>query len=301
MDSTHKRLSTSLLATEWKRAADLMLSPWVLSPIVLTALFTYMAVRSESRSVITAFSVVANVSAGIVGAIIWDKWLKSAGRSILAVRGESTIRSLKLLLNTLSAVDARIRCYAAAIRRGPIAAEVQEVWLDETVEKLNMVSEQTINAMESWTDILGNDASVHLTVGRATELHQTLQDLQHTQAAAERVLAVSKEASAEERARLTEALAATRAEMAKVQAAAHEERLRVAGGPLSGLTVRERLTSPVSTTPGDREARNLRLINGEVVFDQMCQRCRKRFFPKISGGAWAFRQLCEECEEKGGG
>lgn len=101
--------------TEWRHAVQSLVSPAPVFFLVVTLLLGYFRHLSEDHAAVFILTLLLALSASILGAVVWDRWVKLTGRGILVNKGKSAIRGLKLQSRNLHACELRVREYPRAL------------------------------------------------------------------------------------------------------------------------------------------------------------------------------------------
>jgi len=138
---------------EWRVASEAVASPVTLLVLISTVILGWVAINQRDGLLAVIFTLGTSVAAGILGAAIWDRWIRLTGRSILVDKGKSAIRSLKLLWRNLNACQGRVTTYLDRRKTG-VTGEIVNTWLEEEIQRLATLQEEALDAISSWTDII---------------------------------------------------------------------------------------------------------------------------------------------------
>src|SRR5206468_9896682 len=104
------------------------------------------------------------------------KWQERIEAELLEVRARSAIRTLKLLLGSLVALERRVTVYFEKVSTSDCQQDLIQNYLEEILDKCNTLHEETINAIENWTDIIP-EANVSTQIGKIGALQGQIADL----------------------------------------------------------------------------------------------------------------------------
>ncbi|MFB3067882.1 MAG: hypothetical protein ACE1ZI_01315, partial [Acidobacteriota bacterium] len=131
-----------------------VVSPATLVVSISTVILGWVAIKQHDGLLLAAiFTLGTSVAAGILGAVIWDRWIQLTGRSVLVDKGKSAIRSLKLLWGNLNACQGRVTTYLDRRKTG-VTGDIVNTWLEEEIQRLATLQEEALNAISNWTDII---------------------------------------------------------------------------------------------------------------------------------------------------
>ena len=139
---------------EWRVASAAVGSPTTLVVLISTVILAWVAINQRDGLLLaTIFTLGTSIAAGILGAVVWDRWIRLTGRSVLQDKGKSAIRSLKLLWRNLNACQGRVTTYLDRRKTG-VTGEVVNTWLEEEIQRLATLQEEALAAISNWTDII---------------------------------------------------------------------------------------------------------------------------------------------------
>ncbi len=138
---------------EWRVASEAVVSPATLVVLISTVILGWVAINQRGGLLAAIFTLGTSVAAGILGAVIWDRWIRLTGRSVLVDKGKSAIRSLKLLWRNLNACQGRVTTYLDRRKTG-VTGDVVNTWLEEEIQRLATLQEEALDAISNWTDII---------------------------------------------------------------------------------------------------------------------------------------------------
>jgi hypothetical protein len=171
-----KRHFATDLGVRWTGFLMAVLDPWTIMLLITTLAFVYGATVQTNKPLTAIFSALAAVCSSIFGGLVTNRWQESAQTAVLVARGKSAIRNLKLLLSSVVGLERRVNCYLDRMTGMDCAREVVTAYLEEVLEKCNTLHEETINAIENWTDIIP-EADVTTQIGKIGALLGQITDL----------------------------------------------------------------------------------------------------------------------------
>jgi hypothetical protein len=194
--SRKKQFATDL-GDRWSGFLMAVLDPWTILLLLTTLAFVYGATVQSNKALTAMFSGLAAVCSSIFGGLVTNRWQESAQTAVLVARGKSAIRNLKLLLSSVVGLERRVNCYLDRMSGSDCAREVVTAYLEEVLEKCNTLHEETINAIENWTDIIP-EADVTTQIGKIGALQGQIGDLANEAERLRNELDSSRDLSAKE-------------------------------------------------------------------------------------------------------
>jgi hypothetical protein len=170
-----KELRSELLA-RWQAFFVTLLDPWTVILLVSTVAFVALASTQKNSMLTAVLSSAGSVCAGLFSAVVTKKWQERIETELLEARARSAIRNLKLLLGTVVALERRVNTYLENVSTSDCPQGLVENYLEEIMEKCSTLHEETINAIENWTDIIP-EANVTTQIGKIGALQAEIADL----------------------------------------------------------------------------------------------------------------------------
>jgi|GEM_PF-6506140 len=282
----------------WAALARTILSPVpaiLLLLAVVSILVDVLLVGSATGAVLV---LLAALLSGVFGGSVAKEWGKLSEESATRARGQTTVRSLKLLFTNISLLQRRVAEYMARQQELQLSAEVIRTYLEEVAQRCLVINEEVISSIENWQDVLP-EASVRARIGELVSLSEEAQALQSQRDALQRWAGQERDTSAEERERIRRELRAkesdladTRKRLAQLQQRARSEGLLStssatgSGGSADPKTSRAWVPSGIGIEQ-DSLAYEMRV----------CRVCGKQFAAplKQSGEDSADPELCPDC------
>jgi len=219
---------------EWRVASEAVVSPATLVVLISTVILGWVAINQRDGLLAAIFTLGTSVAAGILGAVIWDRWIRLTGRSVLVDKGKSAIRSLKLLWRNLNACQGRVTTYLDRRKTG-VTGDVVNTWLEEEIQRLATLQEEALDAISNWTDIIP-EADVTAQLAPYRELQASVLTLktakEELEADLKRVSGVDTERALE----LNRQFRKREAELEEVKKQLAAEAVRLGTSVLSGLS-----------------------------------------------------------------
>lgn len=219
---------------QWADFIVIIFNPWVLTLLLPIAYLTYQTSAIQNDPLIsTILSVMIAVSSGLLGGIIANKWSALNDESVLSARGRSAVRSLKLLLMNITAIERRVIEYTHRTKNNPSQTETSVLYLEEIAVKCRTLQEEVINSIENWTDIVP-EANITTQIGIITELHDTIRVKEEEKRRLEDNLEEAGKQSAEEAEKLRLALQQKEQELIQTWAELRRQSNQTFGGAALG-------------------------------------------------------------------
>ncbi|MEW8266849.1 MAG: hypothetical protein AB2731_11970 [Candidatus Thiodiazotropha sp.] len=161
------------LKTRWKSFFSVILDPWTLVLIIgVIFLFTY-TLGITDKTITSLLFVLITIASAVLGGRITKHWMDITEGGIVVARGKSAVRSLKLLLRNIFALERRVSNFSAnldEIENHPVVIKRN---YEEVIEICNLLEEEAVNSIENWTDITP-EADIKTQIGVISELKQSL-------------------------------------------------------------------------------------------------------------------------------
>jgi hypothetical protein len=161
------------LCKQWRLFLEVIFDPWNLFLIISVGALFYNSVNQTNILASTLLFILITLASAILGGRIAKQWTDLTEGSIAIARGRSAVRSLKLLLRLITALEKRIsefRFNESEIEKYP---EVTKRNYEEAIETCKQLQEQTVNSIENWTDIVP-EADIKTEIGVISDLKDKL-------------------------------------------------------------------------------------------------------------------------------
>lgn len=145
------------LGDRWRAFRDIVLDPWAVFLLIATIGLGGALVTQTDTLVVAVFTCIVSLTSGILGGVIAKKWSDLTEEKVIVVRGKSAVRSLKLLLGNMEALNRRVRKYLKRHDENQGNGQNHEViktYFEEIAEKIAVIEEEVLNGIEDWTDLV---------------------------------------------------------------------------------------------------------------------------------------------------
>lgn len=157
----------------WLNFLKRILDPWVALSLGGSILLIYLSTNPKYSSASAVLSIFATIASSIAGGLISHSMHTATEHRVVAARGESSIRGLKLLLLNLNALSDRIyEIIKLCSNRNDF--DVLNAYLSEIINRCKILEEEAISSIENWTDIIP-EANVRSQIGAISSLHKKLE------------------------------------------------------------------------------------------------------------------------------
>lgn len=159
------------LKSAWKRFGLVIGDPWNL--ILLTAIVALLlyAAKSKEPGVVALLQILVSLVSAVLGGRIVRYVDSLVEGSVLVARGRTAVRSLKLLLRSVSSLEERVQTFLIAADEAPGSGVVTKRNYEEIIASCRLVQEETVSSIENWTDIVA-EADIESLIGVITSLRQ---------------------------------------------------------------------------------------------------------------------------------
>ncbi len=162
------------LGKRWEVFLSILFDPWTIMLIIcVSVLFSY-SIGETNQTIASLLFVLITAASTILGGRVTKHWVEITEGGIVVARGKSAVRSLKLLLRNISALEQRVSRFGVLSNESEINAEVTKRNYEEIQGTCNILEEEAVNSIENWTDIVP-EADIKTQIGLITELKQSLQ------------------------------------------------------------------------------------------------------------------------------
>lgn len=219
------------LAERWKAFLSVLLDPWnALLLLVTLALFAASAYESAANKLTSALLfVLVTVAAAMLGARVTQQWSAATEQSIVQARGVAAVRSLKLLLRNIAALESRVRDFRANEAHIADHREVTKRNFEEIRAACIVLQEEAVSSIENWTDIV-EEADVRTQIGVITTLKADLDAKANELEGAKADLVRAEGRSSEEKRRLQAHIEQVQSRVTQLQRELLEKSIGFGGG-----------------------------------------------------------------------
>lgn len=191
----------NILRKRWGVFLSIILDPWVIVLIASVISLFYFSVGQTNTTITSLLFVLITVTSSILGGRITKHWVDITEGGVVIARGKSAVRSLKLLLRNISALEERVAIFYERTDEIENHPEVTKRNYEEIQQTCNLLEEETVNSIENWTDIIP-EADIKTQIGLISELKLSLHRKEEDLTVLNTELQDTKGESSEERNRL---------------------------------------------------------------------------------------------------
>jgi hypothetical protein len=223
------------LGDRWRAFRDIVLDPWAVFLLIATIGLGGALVTQTDTLVVAVFTCIVSLTSGILGGVIAKKWSDLTEEKVIVARGKSAVRSLKLLLGNIGTLDRRVRVYLKRHAKNQGNGQNHEViktYLEEVVDKIVVLEDEVVNAIEDWTDLVPG-ADVKTQIGLIRELWFEIERKEGEKQALEDELKVAREESQEEAEQLRKEIREKEKELTEARQELQQRSITLGTGILS--------------------------------------------------------------------
>jgi len=189
------------LKKKWGEFFSIIFGPWTVVLIASVALLFIFSVGQTNTTIRSLFFVLITITSAILGGRITKNWVDITEEGIVIARGKSAVRSLILLLHSISVLEQRVKEFEDRTDEIENHPEVTKRNYEEILGRCNLLEEDTVNSIENWTDIIP-EADIKTQIGVISELKQSLQATKYESTELKKELNDTKDRSKEDRKKL---------------------------------------------------------------------------------------------------
>lgn len=261
-----------------------------------TILLAIFLKSQKEPEIIVALTIIITITSGFLGGILRGKWSELTEEKVIVARGKTAVRSLKLLLSNILALEKRVCEYLlrsqdeqSRVGQNP---EVIRTYLEEIIGRCRSQGEEAISSIENWTDIVP-EADIRTQIGVISKLRDEGDKLIREVRTLKEILAEAKNQKIEETAKLKKEIETKEEELRKIKYQLFATSNRAFG--TSGF-----LGSPTglmySSFVGPIEAGGV--LTGVAYQTFVCSECGKPFEKTDSLPINMLTPRCPDCEKK---
>ena len=142
------------LKSSWSKFLNIVLDPWTILLLASIILLVFLSQNENYTQISSLIYLLASISSAILGSRVTKNWLDLSEGRVLVARGKSAIRALRLLSININILEKRVKEYIKRQGKIDIKNEIVVTYLEEILDKCNILQEETINSIENWTDII---------------------------------------------------------------------------------------------------------------------------------------------------
>jgi len=175
------------LKSKWGKFGNVLFEPWVLifliSTISLISFSPSDSANNNPRSFTVLWSVLIALSSSVLSGRVIQIWMESEQESVLRARGTISVRSLNLLLRSLSGLESRVKLFLASLEdskkenKSGNNEQITKRNYEEILANASELQEETLSSIENWTDILP-EADIKTQIGLISGLKDEIKDIQ---------------------------------------------------------------------------------------------------------------------------
>lgn len=297
-------MKTSSLKDRWILFAKILLDPWIIALAISTVVIINISNQQSSESVKSLLNILISLFSGLLGGIVSKRWSDYNDEKVIIARGTTAIRSLKLLLLNIAAVESRVKEYILRLNKTYPDYELVKNSFEEVIEKCNIIEEEGLSSIENWTDIIP-DANIKTQIGSLTEMKNEKTKLELQLSEMNKQLTDDKKINEKEKDVLKSQISSKENELKKVRADLAEKEKKLNNSVLSGLNIvsgsylgkiidsnyygNVELNPPAYKIIGGASAIN-------PLYKSKCKKCGKeldRVFVSTSDN-----NICDDCKKK---
>tara|TARA_R110000744_G_scaffold311116_4_gene418715 strand:+ start:131 stop:994 length:864 start_codon:yes stop_codon:yes gene_type:complete len=158
------------LKSKWNRFFNIVFDPWVICLLIINIVFVYYSSNTNNKDLIAILTLITTLISGLLGGIISSRWTQISELKVLVTRGNSAIRSLKLILLNVNNIEKRTNDYIKNLDHDNIEYKLISNNFQEVIEKCNILEEEIVSSIENWTDIIPEVANVKTQIGLISEM-----------------------------------------------------------------------------------------------------------------------------------
>lgn len=221
-----------------KEQGALFLEKWaiflaiILDPIILILLLGVLFLiwlsqgDGQNKLLVNILVVIISITSGVLGGLISSRWSEITETKLIRTRGKLAIRNLGHLLLSLRSLEKRVTFYLKKLDDKIEGDKLIRNYLEETIEKCNVLEEEVINSIENWKDIIP-EADLTTQIGIISELKETQTNLTAALENLNDKLEKTKEQSSEVREKLNKEIALTQKELSSVRSKLQEKEIKI--------------------------------------------------------------------------
>jgi len=165
------------LKNTWRNFINLVLDPWVLLFSVALGVLFFVFSKQTDFIVISILTVILSIVSGILGSVLLNRWKSINDEKIIVARGNTAVRSLKLLLRGIDSLGHRVQEYLIKFcdeqKNKKINKEIIRTYFEEILNKSDALEEAALSSIENWTDIIP-EADIKTQIGVISGLKNEL-------------------------------------------------------------------------------------------------------------------------------
>lgn len=144
------------LMKRWGDFVKVILDPWFIVTSLLTLFLAWQLSQETEPRYIGLLTVVVTIFSGVAGGMLVSGLNALSEEGSIRARGQLAVRGLKLSLIQLDSFRTRLANYLETFSGAVQDNETNVVraYLEESMERCELLSEQLLSSIENWTDIV---------------------------------------------------------------------------------------------------------------------------------------------------
>lgn len=267
------------LNERWKSFINIIFDPWIILLTISVVILICLSLKDNDNELIkSTLIVLISIISSLLGGIFAKRWGDITEEKILVTRGESAIRSLKLLILNISQIEKRISVYIERLNKDSQDYALMKNHFEEIIEKCNILEEESINSIENWTDIIP-EANIKTQIGILSELKKDKESLFKQIEELHKELSDNNVLEKKEKDKLNDIIKQKTKDLQDVQSKLLKKETEINTSVLSGMT----WNIPINIDNPYLKPRNcikcgkeLEQKSGDIVYSVLCPECLKQ-------------------------
>lgn len=151
----------------WRAFGSIVFEPWSLLLLAIGVAFAHALTKQTQPGLLGTFTLMVSLISGVLGGLWTTRWQRLDDERVTVARGRVAVRSLKLLLGNINALDRRAKEYLR--RCGSEDNPPVATYLEEVIERCGVLEEEALSSIENWTDVIP-EADIRTQIGVISEL-----------------------------------------------------------------------------------------------------------------------------------
>lgn len=206
----------STLGKRWATFLGVVLEPGAFLLLVVLGLLYWYSGTDGGDTTSVLMYILLTIASVVLGGRLTKKWLELTEGDVVTARGHSAVRSLMTQLRSIAALENTTRQFRSAeaeIEKNPDAVKRN---YDEVIRTCESLQEQTVSAIENWTDIVP-EASIKSQVGVISDLKMAIDQREGDLNSLKAELQDAKGKSRKEKAKLEDRIAKEKEQVEALQ------------------------------------------------------------------------------------
>jgi hypothetical protein len=237
------------LKEKWSAFWAIIFDPWnVVLTIAVGGLFYLSLQKAEPLTSVLLF-ILLTLASAILGGRITQHWSAITEAGVVIARGRAAVRSLKLLLRNIAALETRIRSFRSKEDEIKNHPEVVKRNYEESIAICSLLQEETVSSIENWTDIVP-EADIKTQIGVISDLKTSIDDKESELTQLKATLTEAQGKSEQDRKSLRDQIGAKEKQIRGLEREILDAKLSIGGLGLGtlGISSASALFSPTETS-----------------------------------------------------